>query len=106
MVPYQAIAKLFPGCVSEIVIAVVHPWIMSMRNDIMDAKKVEPFTLYPDATAKEWMVWQGPYHPILHHIIADAGCHFFGSLCSVQTRWYLLGTLKSLHVNSVHHPSM
>jgi hypothetical protein len=37
---------------------------MGMRNDVMDAKKVEPFTLYPDPTAKEWMVWQGPYHHV------------------------------------------
>ncbi|KAI1850159.1 hypothetical protein JX266_004538 [Neoarthrinium moseri] len=46
-------------------VSVVHPWLMSLRDDILKAKQVAQFQMYPVPAAKEWMVEQGPYHDIL-----------------------------------------
>ncbi|KAH7014558.1 uncharacterized protein B0I36DRAFT_338889 [Microdochium trichocladiopsis] len=43
-------------------ISTVHPWLMSMRDDIWKAKKVERATAEPDAASLEWMVVYGPQH--------------------------------------------
>ena len=48
-----------------IVLPVVHPWLLSLRNDIVKAKAVAPFYAYPVSVPTEWIVvTTGPEHKI------------------------------------------
>ena len=42
----------------------MHPWLMSLRDDIVKAKAVAPFEAYPASVPIEWMVSRGPEHRI------------------------------------------
>jgi hypothetical protein len=42
----------------------VHPWLMSLRDDILEAKTVARPQPYPVSDVFEWMVNQGPEHTI------------------------------------------
>ncbi|KXJ93593.1 hypothetical protein Micbo1qcDRAFT_174631 [Microdochium bolleyi] len=45
-------------------ISAVHPWLISMHDNIMKSKEVEPEVAEPDAATLDWMVIPGPTNEI------------------------------------------
>jgi hypothetical protein len=46
------------------IISAVHPWLMSLREDILKAKTVTRFQPNPASASMKWMVNGGPEHRI------------------------------------------
>ncbi|KAL3424026.1 hypothetical protein PVAG01_03307 [Phlyctema vagabunda] len=47
-------------------VCAVHPWLMSLREDILKAKTISRAGPYPASASKEWMVCQGAWGPDIH----------------------------------------